>query len=320
MVSIVSEYLEKAEESIRQKNFEDFMRFIGGAEAVSADADSWSQLLYVKAKGFYRFGKWEHALEAIETALAANQNMKNYVRLAKFKASILAYKGQYREAMRLLKELLAQTDDHYLRSEIYINISWVLLEYYKREPMDETLDEVKFYLDEADEIMMKVDSLDKKRRILNNYAEYYKFKKDYESARKMLEEELKCCTESELPEVYNDLAQVYLEQGHEDVMEKFLHDAELIASRYDNDMEVARALYTKAIALMKRNERNDLISVIDSLSIAFYNFTSCGAYNNAFDCFITITEVCDTLKHDCATTLKEQIKEMFSETACKNAI
>lgn len=317
---MVSEYLEKAEESIRQKRFEDFMRLIGGAEAVAADPEMWSQVLYVKAKGLYQFGRCNHALEAIEMALEANQNMKNYVRLAKFKASILAYKGQYREALRLLKELLTHTDDHYLLSEVYINISWVLLEYYKREPLEMTLDEIKFYLDEADEVLLKVDSVEKKRRILNNYAEYYKFKKNYEAARKMLEEELKFCSESQLPEVYNDLAQVYLEQGHEDVMEKFLHDAELIASRYDNDMEVARALYTKAIARMKRNDRDDLVSVIDSLSIAFYNFTSCGAYNNAFDCFIKITEVCNALKHDCATTLKEQFKEMFSETACKNAI
>lgn len=319
-MSMVSEYLGKAEESIGQKNFEDFMRFVGSAEAVSTDADSWSQLLYLKAKGFFRFGKYKHALEAIETALEGNQDMKNYVRLVKFKASILAHKGQYREALRLLKELLTQTDDHYLLSEVYINISWVLLEFYKREPLDETLHAIKFYLDEADEVMMKVENIEKKRRLLNNYAEYYKFKKDYDSARKMLEEELKCCSENQLPEVYNDLAQVYLEQGHEDAMEKFLHDAELIASRYDNDMEVARALYTKAIARMVKNERNDLVTVIDSLSIAFYNFTSCGAYNNAFDCFIKITEVCDTLKHDCATALKEQFIEMFSETACKNAI
>ncbi len=317
MLSRSIEFLEKARSSIENQNYEDFLLFIGSAEAIADNTDIISDILYIKAKGFFAFKKFSNAVIAIEEALKFVQDMRKKFKLLKAKGLILAYKGNYRESLRLFKELLIKTFDNSLLVEVYIHISWVMLTEYKREPSEAVLSEIKIYLDTAYE---KAESLDEnllKKLIFSNYAEYFKFRKDYDMAIEMIEKVIPLSSESWLCEVYHDLAQIYMEQGNSDLMEQYLHEAELLASKYDNDLVVAKVLYTSAIEKMKRG---DYIRVMDSLCIAFYSFINCGSYNYAYDCFTKINEASEALKQDCAMTLKEQFKSMFRDTAYTDLI
>ncbi len=229
----------------------------------------------------------------------------------------MAYKGHFQEALRLFKELLSQTDEVSLLTEAYINISWVMLEEHKRNPNEAVMEEIKLYLDTAYENLDELNDALMERLILNNYAEYFKLKKDYEMAVEMLEKALPLFPEKQLCEVYHSLAQLYLEQENVDLMEKYIQDAEILAIRYDNDLVVAKVLYTSAISKMNNG---DYIKIMDSLFIAFHNFLACGSYSYAYDCFEKINEASNAFKDDCATALREQFKSMFSDTAYTDLI
>ncbi len=69
MLSGCNEYLEKAKSSISNQNYEEFLMFIGSAEALAKDTDIYSEIQYIKAKGFFAFKKFGNGLLAIDEAL-----------------------------------------------------------------------------------------------------------------------------------------------------------------------------------------------------------------------------------------------------------
>lgn len=212
MISMAKDYIERAKNQIESKSYEEFLMMLGSAEALATDSETLSEIYYLKAKGLFKFKKYEHAAVAIEEALKVTRDGKKAFKLLKAKALIFADQGHFRESLRLFKGLLAQSDDHHLHVEACIDIAWVMLERYRREPNNTEFDEIKMYLDTAYEKANEIDNSQKKRLVFSNYAEYFKIKKDYDMAIEMLEQVLPLCQESQLCEIYNDLAELYMEQ------------------------------------------------------------------------------------------------------------
>ena len=312
MLSGVDIYCEKAEYALKEKNLEDFLRYIGGAEAVSADTESIARITCLRAKGLYFLRRYDSALLAIEEALKYPQGERDTVRLYKTKAIILTYSGKYKESMRILKSLTTKIADTYLLCEIYINMGWSLLELYKNEHEQSALEEAKLYLDMAYKQMESIGSFSKKRIILGNYAEYFVARGENDMAIEMLEEALGYSSETQLPEIYNDLADLYRQRGDEgdsDLVGKYLHDAELLATRYENDFELARALYIRGLSKM---DSADFVQVLDVMYIAFHNFMNAGALSYAFDCFSKIFEVSNSLKSEFVSCIQDKLVKQYN--------
>lgn len=297
MSSKAKEYIAKAENSLNSNNYEEFLLSIGKAEAYVNGPDSLADLAYFKAKGLFVFRKYDSATPAIEEALLLNKDADREYKLLKAKAHALAYRDQYADALRIFMELTTKTSNRQRQMAVYISITWVLLLECKSEPKDDLLDMAKVYLDRALEIIDTGNCKPSdKRLVLNNYSEYYKYRKDYAMAIEMLDQAIPLCPESKLCEIYNDMAQLYLEQGNDELMRKYINEAEISASRFGNEVEKAKALYTSAKAKIQKGE---YAQAMDSLYVVFYSFVNCGLYNYANDCLGKMNEVNEALKSEC---------------------
>lgn len=314
MLSGVENYLDHAENALKAKDLEEFLRYVGNAESIVTDTETMARITCLRARGLFLLKRYDSALRAIEEAMQFPQSEKDVVRLKKSKACIMTYLGKYKESLQMLKQLTTETSVGLLLTEVYQNLAGTLLESYKAEPYDAILEEAKLYLDLAFKAVEDLDSKKNQRIILSNYAEYFKFKKDFDMAIEMYEEELKYCSEQQLPEVYNDLAQLYLQRNEEGdlrIMDQYLHDAELLASKYDNDLELAKTLYTKGLSKM---DSSDFVQVMDCMYIAYNNFISAGALHYAMDCYDKICEISDALKSEFISSVKGKLtKNLYHE-------
>lgn len=320
MFSGVEHYLEHAESALQGNDLEEFLRFLGNAEAVASNTEIMARIFCLRAKGLYLLRRYESALKAIEEALKFPQSEKNQIRLKKSKACVLTYTGKYKESLQLLKQLTTETDEGLLLTEVYQNIAWTLLESYKANSSDAILEEAKLYLDLAFKAIEDLDSRENQRIILANYAEYFKLKGENDMAIEMLEEGLQYRSESQLPKAYNDLAEVYMqrnEKGDLELVEKYLHDAEILATKYDNELEQAFTLYLRG--LLKMNS-NDFVQVMDCMYIAYNNFVSVGALNYAMDCYNKICEVSEKMKSEFVSSVKDKLIKQIKEKSYHEVI
>ena len=320
MLSGVDIYCEKAEYALKEKNLEDFLRYLGNAETVASDTETLARVLYDRATGLYLLRRFESSLKAIQEALSYPQSEAKYIRLLKAKANTFTYLGKFRDSLRIYKEVMTETNDEYLLSEIYLSMAWSYLLFYKSNNEESILDEAKFYIDEAYKSIENFDNNSKKRIVYRNYSEYFKLKKDYDLAIEMLEESLKYCADEKLCKAYNDLAELYLEKnGEEDIeiVHKYLHESETMASKYDNDFDLAKALFIKARLDIKAG---DFIKAMDCLHTACISFLDIGAYNNAFDCYKELVRVSGLLNDDFVTSVKDKIGRQFEDTGYKELL
>lgn len=320
MLSGVEKYLQQAEEALKTGSLDDFSRYIGNAESVASDEGTLARVLFLRAKGLSVFRRFQSAIKAIDEALQVSQSERDRVRLLKGKANIYTYTGKFRDSLRVLKEIMTQTSDEYLLSEIYLSMAGTYLMFYKAEPSDSILDEAKFYLDEAYKAIEQYDNNYKKRLVFKNYGEYFKLKRDYDMSIEMLEESLKYCEESQLSELYVDLVQLYLERNAEgdlETLKKYLHDSELIASKFENEFDMARTFYMVAKIV---EISGDYIKSLDYLHIACNNFLDIEAYSNAFECYKELVRVSGLLNNDFVSSVRERISRQFEETGYKQLL
>lgn len=176
------------EDALKNKDLDNFNRYIGNAEAIATDTDTMAKINCLRARGLYFFKRYDSALKAIEEALKYPQNETDYIRLLRSKACIFTYKGQFKESILEFKKLLTETSEPRLLVEISLNMAWSLLESYKKDPRIAVLDEAKLYLDTSYKEIEVLDHVAMKRNVFANYAEFFKLKGDYDMCIEMLEE------------------------------------------------------------------------------------------------------------------------------------
>ncbi|AZR72169.1 hypothetical protein BBF96_01415 [Anoxybacter fermentans] len=315
LITSGEKYYEEAKKMLEKKDLVGFIENISIAKLLAEkNKDLYAQVTYLKAKGLYFFRKFDKVLEAIDEALKYNEGTEQ-IRLQKLKGLIYGYRGLYKKAIKIFKDTLNQTDNPHLLIELYINIAWANLSFYRINEKEELLEEAKKYLDLAREYFDDLENNYKKKLILLNYSDYYSLKKDYDKAIEMLEEAKKYCEEKDLPLIYNSLAELHIEHEEFNLVEQYLHKAEVIANKHNNLFEVARALYIKGIV---ETLEEDWVRAKDSFYVALDNFNRVHAYRNAFECFIKIIELSQYFKLDCITSFKENIKSHLEETSFYN--
>ena len=320
MVPGAESYLMLAETALKSKSLEDFMRYIGAAEALAVDTGVMAKVFYLRAKGLYFLGRNDMACLAVDEALKFQHTEEYRIRLGKFKACALTNKGCYKESMRILKELTTITSNDYLLSEIYLNMGWTLLDSYKSNLDKAILEEAKLYLDTAYTSIENFENTEKKRIALTNYSEYFKLTGDIEMAIEMLEEAEEYCQESKRAKLYNDLAELYLmrnEEGDSEKVSEYLHESEVLAQKFDDDYEIAMSLYLKGLLKM---DSSDFVQVLDCMYIAYTNFINVGAIKYAIECYNKIIQVTNSLNCEFVITMKNRLARMMQEAASTELI
>lgn len=320
MASITAtDYYQKAKKCLDQRKLINFIENIGSAAALAQDDQGQlGDILFMKVKGLMAFQQHQLALDSVSVALQLNEGAKAF-RLKKYQGVSLGYLGYYDQAIQIFKDLLGTTDDPVLLVEAYINLTWVYLTFYGTHGEDSALEEVPIYLDLIYENFDHINNT-KKIRYYMNYCSYYVFIGKYEEAIEIQKEAIQYCDEQHLPEVYNNLAAVFLKVDQDGVSEhvnKYTRQVEIIGERYDNFIEMGKAFTIKSLAELRQDQ---LFTALDTMYLALEHFKKAEAYPWAFECLIKINEVINEYKIDRLKSLKEDLKGKFINTPFYNQI
>ena len=310
-VGSVEKYYEEAKIMLDEKDSMAFMENISYAIILSSnEMKLYSKVVFLKAKGLFLLKEYDKALKTIEEALNYNKGVER-IKLLKYKGLILNYRGFFKQAIIVFKDLLTQTDDINEKTGLHINLAGVYLSMYRAgEDQSSYLDEALLHLKEAKRNFDSVNS-NKKKLICINYGEYYYLIGNYEEAIDMQKKAVQYCIEKDLPEAYNNLAELYLIIDDLAQAEDYLHDVELLAEKHKNHLEIAKGFYTTAKIEIKNQE---YLKAIDSLYMALDFFIDAEALTYAFNCFNKIIAVSKQFDNVCVNSIKKGVKGYFKDT------
>lgn len=314
VIDVVSaeEYYEEAKKMLEQKDSMAFMENISYAILLSSnETQLYSKVIFLKAKGLYLLREYDKALKSIEKALKYNSGDKE-VRLLKFKGLIFYYRGLFGKSITIYEKLLKETENIELKTELLINLSAIYLTKYRTHKED------KKYLNEAFKSLKTVDdyfdSIEKdvnKKLILINFGEYYYLLGNIDKAIEKQEQAIQYCQEKDLPEVYNNLAELYVMINCLPRAKDYLRDVEILGEKYHNYIEIAKGFFTNS-KLELLNE--EYLRAVDSLYMALDFFIDAEALHYAFNCFNKILEISKQFDNVCINSLQKGIKGFFKDT------
>lgn len=308
------DYLDRANFFLEKKEILSFMENIGSAMALAKNTKKdLANTTLLKSKGLIIFNQHKLALKSIAEALKYNESVVEKFRLLKYQGIAWGYLGHLHKAKDQFLQLEQDTQEPPLLIEVYNNLVWIFLSLYQSESKKEDyLHATKKYLDlTKDSFYLLTDY--QKQVYYTNSGQYYSLLKKFDKAIAKLEKAIPYSDEYHLPEIYNNLAFLHLESDELAVSDKlsdYTAKAEVIASKYKNDLEIGKALYTKAKAELKDEQ---FLKAIDGLYVAFDHFKKSEAFALALDCISLISEIVNEFKIECMDSfiksLQVQIKE-----------
>lgn len=306
-------YYKKAEDMLEKKDLYDFAANISNAEMLSAnDEKMLAKVTNLKVKGLFKLRQYRKMLENISGALLLNDMSQFELKI--LEGIALVFIGEYEKAKNTFGQIITENPDKRFLVDAWLNLAWLSTILYKKEPTDKNLQEMKMYIDSANEYFADLED-DKKRRICINFSVYYYYVAEYDKAIDILTQALQYTDEVHLPEIYNNLAEIYLKSDEDGVAEevhKYSQMAEVVASKYKNNLEMAKAFYTKGMAEMREDQ---LFTALDTLYLAFEHFKAAEAFPYAFDCLVKINEIVNEYKVERLKSLKESVANDFQNTA-----
>ena len=127
IVTSVEKYYEDAKEMLEKKDLAGFMECIGSAKILAGtDKNLLAKVTYLKVEGLYSFNQFKSVKNAVAEALQYNKGDEAF-RLKEYKGIALGYLGEIERALKIFKALINESENNFLLTRIYINISWVHL-------------------------------------------------------------------------------------------------------------------------------------------------------------------------------------------------
>lgn len=309
-------YFQEAKQMLTKNDFVEFLMKIGNALLLSKnDKEMFARTTYLHVQGLIAFNQYSKALESIEVALKHNSGEEAFD-LKKCKGLAQGYLGKANEALEIFRELLTESDDINLLVGVYINIAWVNLTLIKNKELH-NMEEVKHYLDLAEEHFESLSNRHK-WKVRNAYSVYYFYTEEYEKAIEILESSMKYCEEEEIPDVYNNLAELYLKISEKDgsdnseVIKKYLDQAEVLGTKYKNNLALGYIFYTKAMIELREEQR---FKALDTLYLSFEFFKDAEATVKACDTLVKIHELMDEYKHQSLQSFQNNLKYRLKGTS-----
>ena len=223
--------------------------------------------------------------------------------LKNYEGVIYGYFGEVEKAERIFKDVLTEVTETQFATEVCLNLVWL----YNTVSQIKNLEGSKKYLDKANSNFTFLTRT-LKFKLLQNYSVYYYFLQDYDKAEESLNEAFNYAEEKDLPALYNNLAEVHLKISENGLtltsIKDYLDKAEVIASKYNNKMEMAFSFYTRAMLELKEER---LLTALDALYLAFDYFTEVEAYSYSLKCLFKINELVNEYKVECMKTMQEKL-------------
>lgn len=308
-------YYNEAKKMLENKDIIEFVSKISIAiEAAQNDREMLAKSLFLKTKGLVNFNYHIKSLECIDEALKYNVG-KEALELKKIKGLAKGFLGEVDEALRIFKELSLECNDIDILTDAYINIAWVHFTLTKNTA-ESIIEEVKCYLDKTEEYFNSLSNI-RKWKVLNAYSVYYYFVKDYEKAIDILKNSIRFCKEEDLPDVYNNLAEFYIKMAEEegsdvpDIAKQYLDDAEILGTKYKNNLALGYIFYTKAMLEVSDEQ---LFRALDTLYMSFEFFKEAEATVKACDTLLKINELMNEYKLNSLKSLRSNLKLKLKNT------
>lgn len=306
-------YLEEAREMLRRQDLLEFVGVVSKAELLAEqEPDMMARVTFLKTHGLFKFNQYKKALESLPMALHYNSGMERS-RLKNYEGIMLGYQGDLHKAVQIFKEIVPELEDQEFRVETYMNLVWAYLSLYRLEKNQEVLVEAKTYLDQANAFFETLSSR-MKCKIIENLTVYYFTIGEHDKAIQISESSFEYYEEADLAFVYNNLANMYLESDKDGVSElvnEYTKRAEIIGTKYKNNLEIAKSFYNKATAELRDQQ---LFSALDTFYLSFEFFKRAEALTLAFECLIKINEVINEYKIERLKSIKDRLYDGFKDT------
>lgn len=229
-----------------------------------------------------------------------------------YEGIVYGYLGELDKAINTFKSAIRQTEDKMIITMSYLNISSLYLGLNKENLDQLKLEEVKKYLDFANE---NFDSLSNsmKSKILSNYSMYYCLMGEYEKSIEVLVNSFKYNEEKDLPDLYNHLAGLYLkstdDSGFSEIAKDYLEKAETLGTKYNQTLSLGQTFNLKAEIELREDQ---FFTALDTLYLSFEYFKKSEATESACKCLLKINELMDKYKHNSLESLKKNLQKSLT--------
>lgn len=316
MKSSAVKYYKEAEKMLEEKELLKFTENISIARAFAENENEdelLAKITFLKVEGLFKLNQRQASLESIPEALQYNSE-ERVLKLKQYQGVIYGYLGELKKAIDIFEELLTQSEEMPFVVEVYLSLAWVYLSLDHSTKKEQLTEKAKKYLDLA---LSRLDSLSDKliSKLYNNFSVYYFYQENHAKSIEMLEKAIQYAAEKDLPKLYNNLAEVYLKADEEVVSRsvyEYVDQAELLASKYSNDVELGNSFYIRAMAELNEEQ---FFTALDTLYLAFEHYKVAEMYPYAFDCLVKINDLMDTYKSSRLTSLKTSLHEKLKGTA-----
>lgn len=306
-------YLEEAAEMVKQKEILEFISALSKAELLAeGQPELMARITFLKTHGLFKFNQYKKALESLPGALEHNSGLV-WIKLKNYEGIMLGYQGHFHMAIEVFTGILPAIEDREPLVETYMNLVWAYLSSYRLDKNREILTQVKAYLDKANAYFESISSR-MKCRVIENLTVYYFVIGEHDKAIEISEKSFQYYEEEDLAFVYNNLANMYLDSDKDGVSElvnEYTKKAEIIGTRYNNNLEIAKSFYNKAIAELREQQ---LFAALDTLYLSFEFFQRAEATTLAFECVIKINELMNEYKIERLKSIKDTLLDGFAGT------
>ncbi|AZR73726.1 hypothetical protein BBF96_10220 [Anoxybacter fermentans] len=299
----IEPYLEKAKQSLEEKDFKRFIENIVIAKHLTKSYTEYRpEVLYQYAIGLYKLGDYKGAYEEIEEAIVVQEPEKKY-NLIKIKGIILGKLGALEDAVQIFERLSKLDEYPRIKIGAINNLAWVYVYLFKQKSDSEFL---KKAIEKCNSLITQFnlfDDNDLRGKVLINLGTVYWYQKNFKESLDVFNEALKYVKDH--PRLFNNLASVYVQLGETEKAYEFIDKAELIADRTKNYFEKAQS-YVILAELSEYNE--DYLRAIDYYQVALDHFISVQAPLEIYECFDNILRLQAKINRESIKLMKENFK------------
>lgn len=170
-----------------------------------------------------------------------NENHIEIMNLKIYEGVVKGYLGNLNEAIKIFKDVIDHAKDQTIFTTSCLNIAWLYMGL-DRQTLDEhKLTEAKNYLDLVNDQFTSLTN-DIKYNLLSNYSVYYYLKNNYRKSIDFLENSIKYCEEKYLADLYNNIAELYINSADDnsfsDITRDYLEKAEGLGTKYNEKLSL----------------------------------------------------------------------------------
>lgn len=292
------------------KKLGEFIKNTAGVQVLSGQ-EMLSKVNSIRTKGLFYSNQHSNFVDSVSKRLNFE---KDSVDLKIYEGIVYGYSGELDKALNTFKSIIQQTEDEMIKTMSYLNISWIYLGLEKTFD-DVKLEEAKKYIDYANRNFNSLSN-EVKNKILTNYSMYYYLTEEYKKSIEKLIDSSEYCDEKDLPDLYNNLAELYLTSNNDnsflEIIIKYLEKAEVLGTKYNKTLSLGQTFNLKAEVELREDQ---FFTALDTLYLSFEYFKKSEATVSACECLLKINELMDKYRHNSLKSLRNNLKHRLANNS-----